>query len=195
MTHFVAVAPDKFRKGWPDGSADYERLPLEEALTRVWATDAHLVTYVVEGDAERQPRLRKESWTRYGIPVSVGVLMVDVDNPGHREWEPGESVGAPEGAGIYLTRAGYRLVQPLTALVPPPVAERMLATWIAELRGMGVAVDERCRDWTRHFRLPHVVRDRKPYRSPLVDLTGMRPRSIAPMAEVELPRVGPVLAA
>ena len=55
----VAVAKNKFAKGF-DGTERkvrdaYEILPVQEALQRVYPTDAHLVTYVVKR-AQWQPR-------------------------------------------------------------------------------------------------------------------------------------------
>lgn len=57
---FVAVAP-RFRIAGFDGrrrnvSDAFEVLELRDALTRVYSTDAHLVTYVVPG-ASRHPLL------------------------------------------------------------------------------------------------------------------------------------------
>lgn len=174
--------------------ARYEVLELCEALERTYPADAHLVTYLVRGPdglpLDWQPRVNKaglEHVLRFGFTVDVGVLFCDADNPGHAAWTP-EGLRAARDAwerwaevpalatlGVYFTKNGYRLIQPLDAPVPPDKAERLLKAWLATLAQEGLPVDESCKDWTRHFRLPHVKRDGVPARSPFVDLDRMRP--------------------
>ena len=193
----VAVAPDKFCKGF-DGTAEtpvaYSVLPLRDALARSYATDAHAVTYVIDGSAE-QPRLTKAGLPILGMAVSVHCLFCDVDNPGHSAWtdelryearEREAKLDILQTVGIYETAHGLRYVQPLEQPVPAAEAERYLATWLGELSASGVHVDAACKDWTRHYRLPNVVRDGVAYCSPFVDLERMRPVSIVPAA-VEQP--------
>lgn len=176
--------------------AQLDVLELAAALAIHHGTDAHLVTYVVSFEGvplERQPRVNKRSldWMHeQGFEVASDVLMVDVDNPQHGAWtaELRSSFDAlwakPPPAlttcGVYLTRGGYRLVQPLDEPIAVAELERYIVAWFAELEGQGIPVDWRAKDWTRLYRLPHVVRDRKPYRSPLVDLARMAPRLIDP---------------
>jgi hypothetical protein len=62
--------------------------------------------------------------------------------------------------------------------------ERYLTAWLRELEAAGIAVDWACRDWTRMFRLPHVRRGHVDYRSPVVRLARMRPRTVTPAREV-----------
>ncbi len=192
----VAVAPTKFAQG-VDGSgrdvpSPYEVEELETALRRDYRTDAHLVTYVVQGRA-RQPRINKTGLRTFEGTVSVDVFFCDVDNPGHATWSEellAESVreyGSLEAlatAGIYHTQHGRRIVQPLCRSIAVPEVEAYLAAWMLELEKAGLAVDWACRDWTRHFRLPNVRRGPYPTRSPLMLLDRMRP--IAPPAPLEL---------
>ena len=63
----------------------YEVLDLRAALERVYETDAHLVTYVIEG-AVRQPRINKPGLPSFERPVHTTTFMCDVDNPGHADW-------------------------------------------------------------------------------------------------------------
>ncbi len=170
--------------------------PLAEALERVYRSDAHMVTYYVVGrdgrPLEQQPRVNKAGlgWVlEQGYTLEHDLLMVDVDNPLHREWTPALRARLDEllanaavlrTAGIYLTRAGYRLIQPLDEPVVASEVERYLASWIGELAAEGIEVDSSCVDWTRLFRLPHVQRGPVAYRSPLVDLSRMVPRRIVP---------------
>lgn len=189
----VAVAPTKYETAWPRGPrhdrenprSSYERLDLEEALTRVYTSDAHLVTYVVETSATHQPRLAKASLADYPIATTTQVLCCDVDNPEHAPTTREMLYAHPplETEGIYWTRAGYRLVQPLAAPVPTREAEAVLYAWLLRLEARGVPLDWSCRDWTRHFRLPNVRREKHgDYRSPRIDLSRMEAITIAPVA-------------
>ncbi len=186
----IAIASDKFQRAWPENpEQNYEVLDVADALRRVWDSDAHFVAYVATG-AEYQPRIRKASsgeWT--GGALRLSGLVADVDNAGHAPWDAAglaafeamrASVGALATCGVYLTAHGYRLVQPLDESVPVADAERCISAWLETLRGAGVAADMACRDWTRHFRLPHVRRGGAAWQSPLVDLSGMRAISVVP---------------
>lgn len=193
----VAVAANKFETAWPRGPkwdplvprSSYEILDLEEALTRVYPSDAHLVTYVVDTIATHQPRLAKASLSAYPLEVWTNVLFCDVDNPHHMATSPEHLDAVPlETEGIYWTARGYRLVQPLEVPIPTRDVEAVLFAWLTRLIARGIAVDLQCRDWTRHFRLPHVLREGKPYRSPRVDLSRMVPIAIEPAEIPTKPR-------
>ena len=86
----VAVAKSTFARGYRGpGSvapAAYAVRELREALMDTYATDAHLVTYVVDG-AKTQPRINKAGLPYFNGRVTVGVFFCDVDNPDHREWD------------------------------------------------------------------------------------------------------------
>jgi hypothetical protein len=207
----VAVAADKFAPGvktvaddWrgPNArkvTAAYEVLDLEEALAWHYATDAHLVGYLVRGadgrSLDRQPRVNKEGLEAVralGFTVDVGLLFCDADNPGHAAWTPERleaalaqwdawaGVEGLSSLGFYLTAHGSRFVQVLDAPVSPDEAEGLLRGLHARLQAEGVAVDPSCKDWTRHFRLPHVTRKGRFSRSPFVDLRRMQPARLAP---------------
>lgn len=180
----VAVAPNKYVPGWPGNpSSDYERMPLVEALERVYPTDAHLVAYVVDTPATHQPRLRKDSAPSYPLPARVHVLFADIDHPNRAKTTPEMlDTVALETEGIYWTEHGYRLVQPLLRPVPALESEPTLWAWLTALAARGIGVDWACRDWTRHFRLPNVRKKGRLYLSPRIDLSRMVPIDIAPMA-------------
>jgi hypothetical protein len=191
----VAIAPHARSLGF-DGSGRevpdaYEILELREGLERVYTTDAHFVTYVVEG-AARQPRINKPGLPYFERPVATTTFVCDVDNPGHAEWNAELRIQAerqwacvPELAtcGLYHTLHGQRIVQPLTTPIPVTKSEAFLRRWLLRLESAGVAVDWTCRDWTRHFRLPHVRRGGTSYRSPLVALDRMRPIELEPLPD------------
>jgi hypothetical protein len=207
-TPLVAVTADKRVRGLSTTNREvtlaYQVMPLAEALATSWSTDAHCVTYVGAPVGEWQPRINKDGLVLYPDPVTCNVLLADVDNPGHGDWTD-ELLASAEldrldkpvlaTTGWYLTKHGYRLVQPLAAPIPVTAVEDVLRRWLADLAAAGVDVDPGCRDWTRHFRMPHVVREvagpsdawgvptnaQLPYRSPRVDLDDMRPITITPL--------------
>ena len=191
----VAVARGVRSRGF-DGSgravADaYEVMDLREALERQYETDAHLVTYVVDG-ATRQPRINKPGLPYFDRPVHTTTFMCDVDNPGHAEWNDAlraeaarqwDTVPELASCGVYHTLHGRRIVQPLTDPIPAARAEPYLRRWLLALESAGIPVDWSCRDWTRHFRLPHVRRGGRFLLSPLVALDRMRPIALDPLPE------------
>ena len=189
----VAVAPHRGFRGF-DGIRErvaeaYQVLDLHDALTREYRTDAHLVTYVVPG-ARRQPRVNKPGLPFFPRRLEVGVFFCDVDNPGHSRWtdelfaealEQYETLGALQTAGVYHTEHGRRIVQPIAEPIPVQEVEPYIRRWFRRLEEDGLAVDWQCRDWTRHYRLPHVWRGGARYRSPWVDLRRMRPIELEPL--------------
>ncbi|MGH7296780.1 MAG: hypothetical protein ACRELB_17710, partial [Polyangiaceae bacterium] len=190
----VAVAPHARSLGF-DGSgrkvADaYEVMDIREAIERVYKTDAHHVCYVVEG-AKRQPRLNKPGLPYFDRPVFTTTFVCDIDNPAHAEWDDRLRAQAayewettPElgTCGVYHTLHGRHIIQPLAEPVPVTKVEPHIRRWLLSLETAGLAVDWACRDWTRHFRLANVVRPKTgAFRSPLVDLSRMRPIALDPI--------------
>lgn len=177
MDHRLSVIPHARVRGWKPDGARYVHtitLPLAEALSRSWPTDAHCTQYVADH------RLVKD----YAPDdLSFRLLIADIDNPGHVAWteetiaEARERWFAWSGAtvGVYSTRSGLRFVQPLSSPVPRAKAEATIRAWHAQLIAAGWHPDERARDWTRLFRLPFVVRDGLPTAPELYDLSRMRP--------------------
>jgi hypothetical protein len=203
----IAVAPNKFATGVEDAETNwrvdgrtravYEVLELKDALERTYTTDAHLVSYVVRNaDGQpltHQPRINKGgiAWMRaQGFTVDQAVFFCDEDNPGHAPWSFAlldkavrqyAELEVLQTAGIYHTEHGRRIVQPIAAPLHVEQVEPYLDRWLLELAAAGIRFDKACRDWTRHFRLPHVRRDGRPFRSPLVDVERMRAIELAPL--------------
>ena len=156
---------------------------LHDALAATYPFEAYCVMYTCGYAGEVQPRLFKELWREYPLRPSCNVLFADVDNPGKSVWTPeiqrefealwSESL-ALRTVGVYRTTHGYRIVQPLSRDIDIEEIEPILHAWLAMLEEHGVPYDKACKDWTRHFRLPHVKRDGKPFRS-VVDLSRMVP--------------------
>lgn len=190
----VAVAPNKYARGFQPGQEDvrdaYAVVELEAALHRVYRTDAHLVAYVVEG-ATRQPRINKPGLPHFGRRALVHAFFCDVDNTGHAAWTEETfaaaraqdlSLPALRRAGVYYTRHGRRIVQPIAEPIEASIVEPYLRRWLRELEAEGLAVDWACRDWTRHFRLPNVPRELRG-RSRCIDLDRLAAIAIEPIVD------------
>lgn len=193
----VAVAANKYARGFQPGQEDapeaYEVVELEAALRRVYRSDAHLVAYVVDY-AARQPRINKPGLASFGRRARVHAFFCDVDNVGHAAWTDETfaaaraqdlALGALSLAGVYYTRHGRRIVQPIAEPIDVAIVEPYLRRWLLELESAGLAVDWACRDWTRHFRLPNVPREPRG-RSRCIDLDRLAPIAIAPLPDVAL---------
>lgn len=165
------------------------------ALNREFQTDAHLVSYIVYRNGQpiqHQPRVNKRglSWIQsLGYELRINCLFIDIDNPDHAD-HTSTSIASfahrirahlPD-YGFYFTSGGVRLVAALTSSVDPNTAEEILETIFTRLESLQFTPDRRCRDWTRLYRLPNVYRDDKRihYRSPLVELSTLRPQTIPP---------------
>lgn len=153
-----------------------EVLSLGDALEAEWATDAHCVSYFVEGE-DAWPRLTKpvlKDIIQEGRRVLCSLLIFDFDNEDHAPWteqsldaflskmgELAESgfVLAHSWAAFYTTRGGARLVYQLTEPISAPEAEARHRGVVFEFKKRGILLDQSCSDWTRLFRLPKVVRD------------------------------------
>lgn len=191
----VAVAPNCRQRGFDGKRTDvrdaYDVMAVEEALHKTYYSDAHLVAYVVKG-AKRQPRINKAGLQHFDKPVEMQVFFADIDNPQHVPWtdemvdqamEEYESLEILQKAGIYHTTHGRRIVQPISTPIPVQEVEPYIRRWFRELGEAGLAVDWNCRDWTRHYRLPHVIRSNTRYWSPYVRLSRMQEIELAPIAK------------
>lgn len=173
--------------------AGYNPGPVATVFAETYETDAHCVPYVVLGPdglpVSPSPRVNKGGleWMHgEGYRLRFDGLMADIDRDPHVAWTDAEewreidfAAGAGATCGVYITKKGFRLWQPLTAPIYAPEVEGYLYAWLCEL-GETFDVDMKCRDWTRHYRLPHVRRDGVPYRSPMIDASRVRARTIVP---------------
>jgi len=188
MEHRVAVLPHVKIAGLkpsnPTPRSAARVMRLRDALTHRFASDAHCVAYVVP-DCQSQPRINKPGLALWGgeTPM-VSVFFCDSDNPGKRRW--GDELLAQaereyreldvlKTCAIYHTNHGRRFVQPLTRPIPVQDVEPYLQAWLSSLQAAGIEVDGKCKDWTRLFRLPYVIRNGKPTEPGVFDLERMRP--------------------
>jgi hypothetical protein len=171
-----------------DVYAQFEVLPLTTALNNVYPVDAHLVAYIVHKDGvplDHQPRITKAALPyvekELGYQLFASVVFLDIDNEPHEPWTPEMRRKAFEQYaewdkadivtwGIYHTKNGARFVQPLSKKIPIADFEDYMAEFREQIEKLGVKVDERCKDWTRVYRLPNVFRGGQKYHSPYVRL-------------------------
>jgi len=187
MTPLVCVMPYARVLAWPDreGKPEGARcpyMPLEDALTREFRTDAHTAGYSVP-HVER--RLRDDALEQLPDGVPMQLALFDCDCPAAHKaagGEPGISASEAWWLGeiekvstltgehphpfVFRTRGGYRILYRL----PEPFVirnatdgERWTQTylrWVAYLsRRFGIVADPGCKDWQRLYRLPHATRE------------------------------------
>lgn len=155
-------------------------VPLDEALTSPWPTDAHVCVYqTIDTGQPAWPRLQKAILSKLraaGADVVCPVIFLDYDNPGHLEWT-GDQFDAwllklneiaedwPVAwawSYLYTTRHGARLVYVLDHPVSPEDYEQHTRWLVNEFTLRGLAFDRAVSDWTRLFRLPFVKREGLP---------------------------------
>lgn len=165
----VHVWPDRYARAWSGGPdrdtyAAYPVVPLQQALSAQYNSDAHFCPAVIDGE-DKHPRLTTKLKPELQTEVRFHVIVVDVDAPEKKattEWLASQRAAladSPWDSSIYYeTKGGYRLVW----LLPAPLnIDQYLGTLAAlrqELARYGVACDE-LKDWTRCYRLPFVMRE------------------------------------
>ena len=160
------------------------RASFADLLTVDLQCDGHFACYELEHDGvvlQDAPRLRKEALgplRALGTEVWMRAVVVDVDlkhvlGPASERWDaltPEQaramrdlSLHHPPGLPptcSYATRGGWRHVHELALPVPAgPGFEALLTRTIEAYHAAGVPADRQCRDWTRLFRCPRVIRD------------------------------------
>lgn len=181
----VPVFAVKRTHGWPkhqrNGECDY--LPLHEALTHKFATDAHFGAYFAPDKFGRLTKLGPDGRGAHerlarGVLMLVYVFDVDcpdvhgTDTPAPDRWRTNEALkierlfACHRGGYAYGTRGGYRVLY--RARAPVVIRTRFddedwtrgyrrRCCYLA--RQFDIVADPNCADWTRLYRLPHVVRE------------------------------------
>lgn len=162
-----------------------EILEFTEVFEREFDYDAHVVTYRLDLIPEEfRRRINKlgsglAELRDSGRDLVADSIGIDVDNPGHVRWEPGTwnwsafvdkladlvnkgCALAGLWAVAYPTQNGARLFYLLDRPLPVDELEPFYQGVIDEFARWGFTIDATCRDWTRLFRLPKVIRDGRP---------------------------------
>lgn len=181
MSPVVPVLSQANLRSWPPKSDDAGSLvraaymPLAEALSRTFTTDAHVQLVSCPTVPHR---LRKDALGKLTDGVPIVALLFDVDAhelaaDERNAWWQAEQVkiaallAAHPGAFVYRTRGGYRIVYLLAeAFVVRTDADGKAWHWFYQRCCLHLArafaidgADIGCKDWTREFRLPHATRD------------------------------------
>ena len=184
---------------WAPGSPENLHGVRAEAVTSIreiaehrFSTPALVSGYVIAGPdgapLATTPRTCKDAvaWLpTQGLRALQTCFIADVDTPGHVPWTPEmreafEAVWASAPSlrtcGLYLSRKGYRLLQPLAAWLPVEEAEPRLLAWLHQLVAEGVwASALECKDFGHLMRVPHFRgADGVRVVSPRVDLSRMQ---------------------
>lgn len=165
--------------GYPNdrGSGTADALELNEALTRAWPTDRHfqaIAPWTAAGAVRRVNVAQLTDDQLAKVPVRMVLRALDVDTPGHEARTPAwldtlrAAIAALPGAKPlwYLTRSGARLLWSLPGDGFVIDSRARYRDWTAEQEQAirqfrevhGIAADPACKDPSRLYRLPNVVR-------------------------------------
>ncbi len=166
----VLIVDTKYRPGWPTDAplTGQQTLPVDVALTREWPTDAAFAPYI----STLNRRLKHEA-APLGTAWAMTCFVVDVDAAaGHRrtpEWDAAFRARVARLPGCpysYFTRGGARAVWALASPYPIESADDVVRWELRYLRRLAsvyamaaIIADPTCRDPSRLFRLPLVVRE------------------------------------
>ena len=154
-------------------------LPLLDALNTEHPSDAHITCYALSagGKALGQiPLMTKgvlKQVQKDGGELVTTCIGLDWDCPGHVKLSPALLMGfltsflaaceLDERLGswtaYYTTRHGARVFYDLVEPVKVEDGEKYVTSIIKEFKKHNVMFDTACRDWTRRYRLPKVLRD------------------------------------
>ncbi len=184
----VGVLPNKYflgikslhvphfdKKGIPFKPVAQNVVSIREMLDIEHTDDAHLTCYNVTGQ-DTWPTIRKEA--RVSVEkeaeLTLSCFILDLDNADHAKWDDDlfdknvsdfyaldDHPVLGRWSAFYTTGSGARVIYIPTKPVPVLDAEQYLVGLIKEFEEIGVEADPACKDWTRRFRCPRVIRDGK----------------------------------
>jgi hypothetical protein len=181
----IIAFPDKYARAYPrNPELQPSGVPCDvgDLLLAPFDTDVHFVAYATDLgcrlsiDLFDEPNVDKVP----AANVRMVLAVFDVDDPAvhdsgqpaRPEWWTAEKLKlgrlweAHPNFFTYRSRGGYRIVfelaeaHELRCRRDEDAWKAMYLTWCRYLeRRFGIAGDRACKDWTRHFRAPNVVRD------------------------------------
>lgn len=196
----VAVWPDKYAKGWDtdaplDSVPHYPVMPLLQAFTLDYPTDAHFAPYALANADGTYPltipRVNKgvlvdpeTGELADGRFLQMTALVFDVDDKegggvAREAWRVEQEnllEGLPDqwyfSRGYYETRGGYRLIWRLDAPLSPALWAGYHRSIHKRLQDLGIEPDD-LKDPQRCYRLPSVRRDGKRSKVVVTDFYGL----------------------
>ena len=154
---------------------------MKDVMDTQFDTDAHFCCYCVLGE-DSWPRVNKAalaSIRKGGSDVVQKYIVMDWDTPkaeGSKDKVPLDSelfevfanmiTGHTDSivshwSQAYTTRNGGRIIYTLDVPVPADECEGYINSLLIQWKDLGVEMDRACKDWTRLFRAPQVIRDGK----------------------------------
>lgn len=148
-------------------------MTLETAINTRHPSDMFFTCYTAEG-LDYWPRLSKQalsSFDEYGVKITMPCFAFDWDVLDHKPWTDeifADFFGKFDNLTdshlsswryVYTSRHGARVVYTLPQSVPVKDGEQYIATMFCKFKDAGIHMDESCKDWTRLFRCPKVIRD------------------------------------
>jgi len=168
------------KKGLPFNPVAQDVVSIREMLASEHTDDAHFTCYNVSGQ-DAWPTIRKEA--RVSVEkeaeLTLSCFVFDIDNEKidgvqHAPWNDDlfdKNISAfyslddnpilGQWSAFYTTARGYRVIYIPEEPVPVMDAEQYLVGLIKEFEKAGVEADPSCKDWTRRFRCPRVIRGGK----------------------------------
>lgn len=154
-----------------------EVMSLTDMLNRQYRTDAHFTCYNLTGFPQ-WPLLNKSILSEIREEehdIVLAYMAFDWDNDNHSEWT-NDSITEFSNvihnckdstlnswSAIYTTLHGARIIYTMSQTAPADEAEQHLAWMFHRFKENGFTrIDESCKDYTRRFRCPQVIRDNKP---------------------------------
>jgi len=149
-----------------------DMMTLASAMNTRHSTDKYFTCYTLEG-LDEWPRMAKAALPSFEacVPVTMPCFAFDWDCPDHSPWTDElfedffdkflslDDEHLSQWRYIYTSRHGARIIFTLHEAVPVQDGEQYIATLFTKFKEAGLRMDEACKDWTRLFRCPHVVRD------------------------------------
>lgn len=153
---------------------------VHDAMTTEHLSDAHMTMYsMVEKDGSITspiPLMSKhvlKQVRQEGADLLLNAIALDWDVPGHLALSPetlcdflskfmaacASDDRLDQWSAYHTTRHGCRIIYELSSPVPVDDGEKYIVSLIKEFKRHDVLLDPACKDWTRRFRLPKVVRD------------------------------------
>lgn len=165
--------------GEPIQLIELERYSIFEIADKEFETAAHFTCYEVAGvgDDESWPRINKEclqSVREAGHDIVSNLLVMDWDIPYENDSKTAmredhlnqfalmlfDHTGEiANWCMAYTTKHGGRIVYQMPVSVSVEAQENLVLALVKAWERVGVGMDEACKDWTRAFLCPRVIRD------------------------------------